>query len=196
VLPLELSGILMITVHPEWVSKTVLSSVTQFIGVGDAGADAVRAFADAAQLDVGGVPAPRARDGFALVWQRDGGGVQHVNATPARSEQHRHKRKYAQGELGDHSFYFRGPDGRLNLRAQNLAIFTQIAEGVDEETWSFHLHEGHISDWFRFAIKDPQLADVAEAARDAHASPGESRQAVLQAIRERYTAPAESSQAP
>jgi HAD superfamily hydrolase (TIGR01484 family) len=193
VLPLEMSGMLMVTVHPEQVSKTVLSSVTQFIGVGDAGGDVVRAFATASEIDLGNVPSPRTREGFALIWQRSTpDAVHHFRAVPPRSEQHRHKRKYAQGELGDHSFYFRGPEGRLNLRAQNLAMFTQIAEGVDAETWSYHLGEGHISDWFRLAIKDPELADVAEAARNSHAPAEESRGRVLEAIRERYTAPAES----
>jgi len=56
----------------------------------------------------------------------------------ARGERMRHHRKYAEGDLRWHSFYFRGPDGRHNLKAQNLAIFCQIAQGIDEETWLFH----------------------------------------------------------
>jgi len=57
--------------------------------------------------------------------------------------QKRHIRKYAEGELGtDKSFYFRGPDGSLNLRAQNLSIFLQMAEGVDDNTWTHHLRSG------------------------------------------------------
>ena len=52
----------------------------------------------------------------------------------------RHTRKYAEGELGeDKSFYFRGPDNALNLRAQNLTIFLQMADGVDDQTWRHHL---------------------------------------------------------
>jgi hypothetical protein len=39
------------------------------------------------------------------------------------------------------SFYFRGPDDKLKLRAQNLAVFVQLAEGVDDETWLFHLRQ-------------------------------------------------------
>ena len=53
-----------------------------------------------------------------------------------RAEHRRHSRKYAEGELPqDRSFYFRGPQGKLNLRAQNLMVFLQMAEGVDDETW-------------------------------------------------------------
>ena len=56
--------------------------------------------------------------------------------TGPRQERRRHTRKYAEGELGpDRSFYFRGPESALNLRAQNLSIFVQMAEGVDDATW-------------------------------------------------------------
>jgi len=55
-----------------------------------------------------------------------------VHINEPRQHLRRHTRKYAEGELDeDRSFYFRGPEGRLNLRAQNLALFLQIAEGVD-----------------------------------------------------------------
>ena len=43
------------------------------------------------------------------------------------------------------SFYFRGPENALNLRAQNLMIFLQMAAGVDEATWLHHLHAGDYS---------------------------------------------------
>ena len=73
-------------------------------------------------------------------------------------------RKYAEGDLGeDKSFYFRGPEGKLNLRAQNLLLFIQLAEGVDDDTWLHHLRQGDYARWFRDAIKDDALAD--EAAR-------------------------------
>ena len=54
---------------------------------------------------------------------------------PAEKGRARHIRKYAEGALGeDKSFYFRGPANALNLRAQNLTIFMQMADGVDDET--------------------------------------------------------------
>ena len=48
----------------------------------------------------------------------------------------------------------RGPEGKLNLKAQNLAIFLQIADGLDDETWLFHLKNGDIARWFPDVIKD------------------------------------------
>jgi hypothetical protein len=100
-------------------------------------------------------------------------------------------RKYAAGELGpDKSFYFRGPEEKLNLRAQNLQMFLQVADGVDDGTWLHHLRQGDYSRWFRGAIKDPELAE--EAARieaDPAADAAASRGRLRDAIEQRYTAP-------
>jgi hypothetical protein len=108
-----------------------------------------------------------------------------------KQERHRHRRKYAAGDLGeDRSFHFRGPEGRLNLRAQNLVLFLQIAEGVDDETWLYHLREGHYSEWFRTAIKDDRLGEEAERVRREHGDdPAASREAIRKLIEERYTLP-------
>jgi len=103
-------------------------------------------------------------------------------------------RKYVEGELGpDRSFYFRGPDDRLNLRVQNLSLFNQIAEGLVDETWLFHLRRGDYSRWFREAIKDEDLAREAAAVEaDESLTPAESRAQLRETIEARYTAPAES----
>ncbi len=112
--------------------------------------------------------------------------------TPGHTERRRHVRKYAEGELGqDKSFYFTGPEGKLNLRAQNLILFTQLAEGVDEETWLYHLQQGDYSRWFREAIKDESLAEeVQKIEETANSSASESREAIKAAIEQRYTLPA------
>jgi hypothetical protein len=101
-------------------------------------------------------------------------------------------RKYAEGELGpDRSFYFRGPADRLNLRVQNLDLFVQIAEGVDDETWLHHLRRGDYSRWFRDAIKNEDLAQEAAAIEQAPGgSAADSRALIRSAIERRYTLPA------
>ena len=48
---------------------------------------------------------------------------------------------------------------KLNLRAQNLMVFIQLAEGVDDATWLHHLHQGDYAHWFRTVIKDTDLAE-------------------------------------
>lgn len=131
--------------------------------------------------------------GEAWVWEyRTGRAPVRVCSEPARAERRRHRRKYAEGELPpERSFYFRGREGKLQLRAQNLLIFLQLADGVDDDTWDFHLRGGHVSDWFRAAIKDEALAARADAvAADLALKPADSRAAIRAAVTERYTAPA------
>jgi hydroxymethylpyrimidine pyrophosphatase-like HAD family hydrolase/energy-coupling factor transporter ATP-binding protein EcfA2 len=100
----------------------------------------------------------------------------------------RHVRKYVEGELPpDRSFYFRGPEGKLNLRAANLARFGELAEGVDDATWTHHLRERAYSGWVESMIKDPELAhEIAAVEAMADLGGAESRTRVLDAIRRRY----------
>ena len=89
------------------------------------------------------------------------------------------------------SFFFRGPDSRHNLRAQNLGVFCQIAEGIDEPTWMFHLRSQDYSRWFRDAIKDDHLADEMERIeRRGDLSPEQARHLVRELVAARYTLPA------
>jgi hypothetical protein len=106
-------------------------------------------------------------------------------------ERRRHTRKYLEGELPpDRSFYFKGPDGKLNLRAQNLALFMQIADGVDDATWLHHLRNGDYSRWLRTMIKDePLAAEVNRIEKLKDVSAAQSRDVVRSAIEERYALP-------
>jgi hypothetical protein len=63
----------------------------------------------------------------------------------------------------DESLCVRGKSQQLNLRVRNLTAFLQIAKGVDDETWMFHLREGDYSRWFRDSIKDEELAAEAQS---------------------------------
>ena len=115
-----------------------------------------------------------------------------MRTVAGRTEQRRHSRKYAEGELPpDRSFYFRGPRQKLNLRAQNLILFLQLADGVDDETWTYHLRQGDYSRWFRERIKDDELAEAAERVEKmADVTPAESRRLIREAVEQNYTAPA------
>jgi hypothetical protein len=101
-------------------------------------------------------------------------------------------RKYASGDLGeDRSFYFRGPEGKLHLRAPNLGAFLELADGVDDDTWLHHLGRHDYSAWFREMIKDAELAAEGERIEGlAGASPRESRALMRAAVEARYTLPA------
>ncbi|HYB99649.1 MAG TPA: HAD hydrolase family protein [Candidatus Limnocylindrales bacterium] len=194
-LPQEMSGLMLITVHADSVSKSILSLIDMVIAIGDAPQTSIEGFCRSVGAPVAPLDPIVLESGQALVWTRDscggdGGRPMLMRIHPPKMERRRHLRKYAEGDLGDMSFYFRGPQERLNLRAQNLALFTQIAEGVDDETWLHHLRQRDYSKWFRFAIKDDTLADEAEQIETRDMSPVESRQAIKRAIEDRYTAPA------
>lgn len=131
--------------------------------------------------------------GDALVWKpATNAGPEIMRIAPTEGDRRRHRRKYAEGELPlDRSFYFRGPAAQLNLRAQNLILFRQVAEGVDDATWLYHLREGDYSRWMETAIKDQLLAEaVRKVEQEFSLSAQDSRQRIADAIEERYTLPA------
>ena len=83
------------------------------------------------------------------------------------------------------------PANALNLRAQNLTIFMQMADGVDDETWLHHLQANDYSRWVREAIKDEELAEELQQIEDHPArDPVATRRSVREAIERKYTAPA------
>jgi HAD superfamily hydrolase (TIGR01484 family) len=194
VIPNEPPAMLMVTVNPKSVCPDALQLVDVFVAMGDDAYDLLNTFAD-----LTGRPRPHVRrvelqQSEAVVWFTETGEppvVAEIDIAHTQ-ERKRHKRKYAAGELPeDCSFYFRGPDNKLNLRAQNLHIFAQIADGVDDQTWSFHLHRHDYSTWFDKQIKDETLTKEARAIED---NPGlsakESREAMRALIERLYTAAA------
>ena len=139
------------------------------------------------------MPSEDLAPGEASVWFLDSKRfVNKVRTEPGKAERKRHRRKYAEGELEkERWFWFRGPEAKLNLRAQNLNTFLQIAEGIDEETWLYHLHRGDYSTWFSCGIKDKELAaEVKEIEGDSSIPTAESRARVAKAVENRYTASA------
>ncbi len=132
---------------------------------------------------------PAIESGEALTWWTRDSAITAVRPDVPKGERLRHRRKYAEGTLGpDKSFYFTGGDHKLRLRAQNLAVFTQIAEGIDEDTWLYHLRRGDYSQWMRDAIKDNQMAEeIASIERAPHMSATETRTAVIDAVNRRYS---------
>jgi hypothetical protein len=181
--------VVLVTLHPRHLAEAALAAITTVIGVGEAPETIVRDFGAARGVAAPALPADTRERGDALAWTVGEPTVRAFRVAPPRSEHRRHRRKYAQGALSeDASFYFRGPEGKLNLRAQNLMLFMQLADGVDDATWLHHLRHGDYSAWLRSAIKDDGLADaVAAVERAPDLSPGESRARVRAAIEERYT---------
>lgn len=191
VLPQEISGLAMITVHPEHVSKAAVALVNTALAVGVDPVSTLQGYARSAGLEAPGDGEMELEEGEVLTWfSRQSGSFFRVRTEPGKAEHNRHHRKYAEGELGkDKSFYFRGPEEKLNLRAVNLTRFVELAEGIDDDTWMHHLRAGDYSRWFRDAIKDEELAgEVAAIEADMALDAAGSRDMVTGAVEERYTA--------
>ena len=183
---------IFVTVHPDQMAPAALETVETVLAVGPRAQEVLDCFCAARGLAAPRIP-PAPQKECVLYWKRSGGPPRWVAADRPQQELKRHVRKYAEGELGeDKSFYFRGPDQALNLRAQNLAVFLQMADGVDDATWLHHLHRGDYARWFREAIKDGDLADEAAGVQD-DADPKTSRARIREIIERRYTAPAQAS---
>lgn len=194
--PQDVYGLLLITLEPDHIARSVLTAIDTIIAIGKSADQTIRHFCEAIGESVPNLTPTTLERGDTLVWSRHRDGVAippyWVRTTPPQGTRRRHQRKYAQGELApEWSFYFRGPEGKLNLRAQNLLTFIQLAEGVDDDTWRYHLYRKDYSNWFRNHINDDGLAAEAERIEaDTMLSVQESRAHLKAAIERRYTAPA------
>lgn len=192
----DLTGMVYVTVHPDHVAKLVLQTVDVAVALGDDPDGMIGRLCQA--LDI---PAPHGEataldPGTGVFWDR----TSHeppftLRIAPCAADRRRHRRKYAEGELPvDRSFFFRGPHRRLNLRAHNLIQFMELGDGLDDQTWLYHLQRGDYSKWISEGIKDPSLAD---AVRQIEQQPSDdaarSRQLIRSVIEDRYTIPATGS---
>lgn len=191
-LPQSVNGILIITVNPKEVDHSVLSLVDTIITV-KSPLQTMTDFCKAMKhkLPTNSLPS-ELPTGEAIVWfLKDKKQPFQFEIIPPRQERQRHRRNYAEGNLGignDRCFYFRGEDNHLNLKAQNLIMFIQLAEGIDDQTWLHHLHQQDYSNWLQNSIKDETLAEeVKEIEMTKHFLASESRACIKSAIEKRYT---------
>ena len=142
-------GSVFITVHPDMMSADALKLVTAVIAIGPKADEVIAALCKGAGIKPPDKMAPP-KDERVLFW-RPGADKKPrlMKAIEPKQSLKRHSRKYAEGTLDEKgSFYFRGPDNAMNLRAQNLMIFQQIAEGIDDKTWEYHLRKAIIPTGF------------------------------------------------
>ncbi len=191
--PAELEGFIFVTTTPDQVSPRVLACVNRLLVVGREAGRSVAAFCRARGLPephgaLAGVADPE--PGEALLFDPASGALRRVATIPGTGERRRHRLKYAQGKLGeDTSFWFRGPEGKLKLRAHNLILFLDMGDGVDAETWEFHRRRGDFSAWMREKVKDAELAEEVAAVELGGEDVEAARTAVRGAVERRYTAP-------
>jgi len=193
VLAQDWTGIVYVTVHPDQVAKPVLHMVDAMASLGDDPAATIARFCETLDLPVPLLEPTVLNHGEAVFWDRRSKEPPYrLSIAPCEADRRRHRRKYAEGELPtDRSFFFRGPNNALNLRAHNLILFIHMAEGVDDDTWMYHLRQGDYSKWMSEGIKDPHLADAVRRIEQQSSLTAESsRRLVRSVIEERYTLPA------
>jgi HAD superfamily hydrolase (TIGR01484 family) len=188
-IPKDLKNIFMITLDPNSLDKTILNQVNMLIALGESPEKTISSFARNQELEVPKLPAASLEKLDGIAWFRDNGEPFWMRFYPPKTERLRHIRKYFTGELlPDENFYFRGPEGKMNLRVQNLSIFLQISEGIDDETWMFHLKRKDYSKWFKSVIKDEVLADYTEKIEEEEeCTPEQSRKEIKGLIEKRYS---------
>jgi HAD superfamily hydrolase (TIGR01484 family) len=190
-LPQRLGETILITHQPREVAPSILALVDVVVAVGPSPAATLSEFADALGIAVPPISSRPIQMNEVIIWQRTAGLAPcPAEVIPARSERLRHLRKYAEGNLGPKSFVFRGPKAQLKLRAVNLVMFCDLAAGVDEDTWLYHLRRGDYARWFSEIIKDDDLArEVSTIASASGLPPVTSRRLVRDAVDRRYMLP-------
>jgi hypothetical protein len=189
-MPRAIGGMVLVTVHPGQVAAPMLAAVDALVAVGSQPGPILREFAEATGRTAPSEVDARLEAGGVMFWPLgETATVERLHVIPSKSERRRHVRKYSEGELTEEqSFYFTGPERKLKLRAQNLALFLQVGEGVDEATWLHHLAQGDYSAWLRRTIKDDELANEGAAIEprpDVRAADG--RAMLRAAVARRYT---------
>lgn len=188
--PPRLSECVLVTVHPDRLAPPVLASIDVLVVVGASPNRSLSEFAAASGRAPAVLAGEQPPDQVACWFLDSAEGPFAMRVIPGEAERIRHHRKYAEGNVRYHSFYFRGPHGKHNLRAQNLSVFCQIAEGIGEETWMYHLRRHDYSRWMRDVIRNVELAAAVEdIERRADLTPAQTRGLVRAAIEARYTLP-------
>lgn len=189
-LPQHFRNYVLITTNPALIHRAFLENTDLVITVGDNPEEAIRDFTSALELTPPVMDPVMLQKGEALVWEKAGHAAPfllRLNA-PSKAIQ-RHKRKYSRGDMGPDSFYFTGPGKKLNLKANNLNIFMQMADGVDNDTWMFHLKRHDYSTWIKADVNDEELARLVYGIEEKEEDPGVSRKKIRKLIEERYTGP-------
>ena len=188
-IPDDFKNCLFISVSTEGMNEAILNKTTLLISMGDDAANAMQHFSEFRSIPLPENAVTPLQKGQAWVWdvEHDNKPILIKTGTPVHLQQ-RHKKKYATGDMDYNSFYFRGPEGRLNLKAYNLMIFTQMASGVDDETWLYHLQRNDYSNWLRNSVHDEELADLVSEIEKDEERYADSRQKIVELINERYTA--------
>ena len=186
-LPGKLVNFMLITNSPHALNAALLSHIGTIITIGENPRYPIEQFCAIRTCEV---PShiPALSQGQACVWDVEDNKppfIIQVNM-PERLMQ-RHKKKYAIGDMGYNSFVFTGPENKLQLKANNLMMFVHLAEGIDDQTWLYHLNRGDYKRWSADCIHDDELVAKVEEAEKKDRKVQDSKKIILDYITQKYT---------
>jgi hypothetical protein len=186
-LPDDLNNFIIISTSPHALHPSTLSRVGMVITLGKDARYPIELFCNVLKMPMP-EEVPVLGENEIAVWERDS------RRPPFKAQfrlpsqlLQRHKKKYAHGDMSYNSFIFTGPGNRQRLVANNLMMFVHLAEGIDGDTWMFHLQRGDFSRWFEDTVHDGELAEAgreAERMNDVTAS----KKHIIAYINQKYTA--------
>lgn len=184
-LPADFNNFIVVSTAPHVLSKAIVSKVGMVITVGDNPAYPIEQFCSMRQLPLP-PHIPSLQKTEACIWDVENNQAPYVARfnLPHQLLQ-RHKKKYAQGDMDYNSFFFTGRENKLRLQANNLMLFTHIAEGIDADTWLYHLKRKDFTRWFSDSIHDRELAQVSEEAEQM-TDVAQSKKHILDFITKKY----------
>lgn len=182
-LPADVFGLLAVTLRAAKLSQGLRDRFDTALAIGEEATRTLEPLLDSEQRRAA---PPELDKGQGLAWFGRGRPLLPLRLFPGMAAHQRHRRKYEIGDLRDSAFWFRGPEEKLRLRAQNLASFVDLAEGVGDETWQHHRSRRDYSRWLRDGVKDDELAAEAERIETGSLPPGEARRQLRAAIERRY----------
>jgi HAD superfamily hydrolase (TIGR01484 family) len=184
-----LESTMLVTLKPQELSRELLAEMNLFVIEGQTAEETAKSIAAKIGWKASLSEFIPSRDGEVVAFQSEQrAGLKLLKLAPSRYHRRRRMQRLVHGELEPaNSFYFRGPEGKSRLRAQNLTVFLQLLEGVDDESWLFHLHQRDYSRWFRDALKDIELADVIGTLEESGLGAAESRRRIRERILEHYS---------
>ncbi len=185
----ELQNMIFLTAYHDAVNIDIVKNVDWIISIADKPADAIAGCCKLIGQAPPEFPQPEVlREHLALAWRRGDESARWFVGFEPESDRKRHAHSHYEGEMDrEWQFVFRGPNSKLQLATPNLKQFINIATGVDDATWNFHLRLNDYSAWFRDVLKNEELASQAEAIEqdpsdDAH----ESREKMFRCIHKYY----------
>ncbi len=185
----ELKAVMFITAFHDRVSKVVLEGVDWIVSIADNPLEAIHAICGIMQRPQPEIHA--AEDGEehrAIAWRVVENRMQWFKRMTTELDAQRHRHSLFEGEMEEaHQFVFRGANNQFNLRAANLKRFIELASGLDDETWNFHLERNDYSSWIEHTIKDYDLAAEVKRIETRKGNESQStREAVIETIKVRF----------